>query len=263
LNTSDDNVKEKVDVEQEKQKGNKGPIFTLAGLIFFAIFLVSILIILAISLVSIKNAPAPIITVAPAIKTTVTPIIKPTKKSTTGIVANANRLNIRSEPNTECSVLGSVLKGESLIIIESYVEAKWHMIEYNGSEAYVSANYIEIQGDDEAADVVTGTVEPDSLTGATEEPTIVSASKLYSEIKAGKGDQYQFENLVVKGKIISISYSGDLVGYYLYGRVGEGVVCWVDGNRLALRKNDTVAFIGYVRSLGINHIELTNCIIYE
>lgn len=59
-----------------------------------------------------------------------------------GTVVNLQTLNVRSSPSTNCSVLGTLSNGAYVNIISS--DNGWYKIEYDGSYAYVSANYIQI-----------------------------------------------------------------------------------------------------------------------
>lgn len=53
---------------------------------------------------------------------------------------NADALNVRSAPNTECSILGLLPTNHEVIILAQ--EENWYKINYNGSNAYVCADYI-------------------------------------------------------------------------------------------------------------------------
>ncbi|MGL5066627.1 MAG: SH3 domain-containing protein [Sarcina sp.] len=59
-----------------------------------------------------------------------------------GIVINLSSLNIRNQPSTNSKVLGTLSKGDSVSILSG--KNGWFKIYYNGSDAYVSANYIEL-----------------------------------------------------------------------------------------------------------------------
>jgi hypothetical protein len=63
----------------------------------------------------------------------------------------------------------------------------------------------------------------------------------------------------VSGSVVYISDYGDLKGYYLYGSMGQGVVCWVNGNSLIANTGSDVVFLGRVESVETDQVELTNC----
>jgi len=56
-------------------------------------------------------------------------------------VVNCDALNVREEPNTDCAKLGKMTRGETLEYIED-VDDKWIMINYNGTEGFVSKDFI-------------------------------------------------------------------------------------------------------------------------
>ena len=55
---------------------------------------------------------------------------------------NADALNVRSEPSTESTVIGLLPTNHKVVITST--ENNWHKISYNGSFAYVSADYVVI-----------------------------------------------------------------------------------------------------------------------
>lgn len=90
-------------------------------------------------------------------------------------------------------------------------------------------------------------------------PYEIKASSLYKDVAKEKTEQYQNKYLAVSGSVVYISDYGDLKGYYLYGSIGQGVVCWVNGNTLIANTGSDVVFVGRADNFGIDHIELTNC----
>ncbi|MBQ2667990.1 MAG: SH3 domain-containing protein [Clostridia bacterium] len=53
-------------------------------------------------------------------------------------------LNVRSEPNTDCEVLGSAVSGDKFEVITENCQPGWHEIAYQGGKAYISADYAKI-----------------------------------------------------------------------------------------------------------------------
>ena len=53
----------------------------------------------------------------------------------------ARTLNVRSQPNTECEVLGKLYKGDIISIIKEY--SKWHKIDYKGKAAFIYKKYVK------------------------------------------------------------------------------------------------------------------------
>ncbi len=58
-------------------------------------------------------------------------------------IAQTDALNVRKEANTESEVLTQVLKGEELEVIED--QGEWIKVSLDSDEAYVKAEYVEVQ----------------------------------------------------------------------------------------------------------------------
>ena len=67
---------------------------------------------------------------------------KPISKTEKGKVVNVNSLNIRSTPSTNSKILGTINLNDTVSIISA--DDGWFKINFNGSTAYVSANYITL-----------------------------------------------------------------------------------------------------------------------
>jgi hypothetical protein len=89
----------------------------------------------------------------------------------------------------------------------------------------------------------------------------ITASKLYKSIKNDDYSQYLDKYLLISGTVKSITQYPDMIGYYLYGTTGEGVVCWVDGSELIANTDSYVEFSGLLSPalVGIDHVEFENC----
>lgn len=62
---------------------------------------------------------------------------------------NANRVNVREEPNTDSHIFGKLSEGEKYEVIEGYVDdteedGQWVSIYYGEEVAYVSADFVDI-----------------------------------------------------------------------------------------------------------------------
>lgn len=77
-----------------------------------------------------------------------------------GIVVNCGGLNVRMGPGTDYPIIGGLVPGAGVQIIEK--AGDWWKIKYNGGEAYVSGKYIDTnasaKADTEASDSGTGVV---------------------------------------------------------------------------------------------------------
>ena len=67
--------------------------------------------------------------------------VKAMEKMTKMLEVNCDKLNVREEPSTDCSVATKVSKGSHLDIIEEESNG-WYKASINGLEGYVSAEYV-------------------------------------------------------------------------------------------------------------------------
>lgn len=77
-----------------------------------------------------------------------TPEPTPTPEPTTVtvmMVRTTTSVNVRAEPSTSGTKLGTVVKGSEFPMIEEVGEAdnKWTKIQYDGGEAYIKSSYLE------------------------------------------------------------------------------------------------------------------------
>lgn len=72
----------------------------------------------------------------------------------------ANKLNVRREPNTTSDVLGQLLYGTAVTVLDN--EGDWYLISYQGAPAYISADYLTTEP------VATSTAASSSATSATQ-----------------------------------------------------------------------------------------------
>jgi hypothetical protein len=144
---------------------------------------------------------------------------------------------------------------------DSYT-AKVPKLPHSGNEKITLEAALTQMGEKQISCNLCGKIITESIPYAgssVDNPYIIKSSTLYKDVTKGEGEQYQGKYLRVAGKVTYISDYGDLKGYYLYGEMGEGVVCWVNGSELVANTDSNVEFIGFVQSLGINQIELTEC----
>ncbi len=60
------------------------------------------------------------------------------------VTVTGDSVNIRSEPNTSCEVLGSVSRGTGLHRT-GFNDENWCRVEYNGRTAYISGDYVSVE----------------------------------------------------------------------------------------------------------------------
>lgn len=64
-------------------------------------------------------------------------------------VVTAGVLNIRTAPNTECEIAGQYTNGTVVDIVG--IEGAWYKINYNGADAYLSSEYVNLIDPSEAS----------------------------------------------------------------------------------------------------------------
>ena len=69
--------------------------------------------------------------------------IKAKEKMTEVLVVNCDKLNVREEPTTDCSVSTKVTVGEHLDIVEPEKDG-WYKASINGLTGYVAAEYVDV-----------------------------------------------------------------------------------------------------------------------
>lgn len=102
----------------------------------------------------------------------------------------------------------------------------------------------------------------DKLGTSSDSPLDMDVKKFYQAICNGKFDDYDGRYVQLTGKVTYISSYSDMIGYYLYGKKGQGVCCWVysfQTKEQLANVGDTVTFVGKVQNEGDRHVELTYC----
>lgn len=69
--------------------------------------------------------------------------VKAKEKMTEMLVVNCDKLNVREEPSTDCSIETKVSQGEHLEIVED-VKDGWYKASINGLTGYVAAEFVDI-----------------------------------------------------------------------------------------------------------------------
>jgi stage II sporulation protein D len=76
------------------------------------------------------------------------PKLKPagdTSGNTNATVVNCtNYVNVRSTPSTQYAAIGKAMAGSRILVLQANVVPGWHKIDFGGIEAYISADYVEL-----------------------------------------------------------------------------------------------------------------------
>ena len=73
-----------------------------------------------------------------------TTVILPSAAANVGTVTTTDGLNVRSEANTESSVLTTLSYGTQVDVIDTNAAGTWHQITYNGVTGYVIGDYLQV-----------------------------------------------------------------------------------------------------------------------
>ena len=63
----------------------------------------------------------------------------------------SGKLNIRSEPNTDCEILETALAGDRFEVLTENCQVGWHEIAYKGGKAYISSDFVTVAEELQAA----------------------------------------------------------------------------------------------------------------
>lgn len=86
-----------------------------------------------------------------------------------------------------------------------------------------------------------------------------NADEWYKQHISGKSNKKYINNKVkVSGTVLYISDYSDMKGYYLVGGAGNGLVCWVDSNKLDAQCGQYIEYEGTVTAEDPSVIEIAN-----
>lgn len=130
----------------------------------------------------------------------------------------ATKLNVRSEPNTACEILGTLLYGTPVEILET--ADGWCRITYEGKPAYISADYVSAEAPPSTSATTTTTKLTTTTTLPPQTVLYVTGTKLNVRREPNTsaeimGELLQGEAVVIyatEGSWYRIDYEGD-VGY--------------------------------------------------
>jgi uncharacterized protein YraI len=92
-----------------------------------------------------------LVAVVPAMAQTATPAPQPTTPAmtaSTAFFATANfRVNVRSGPGTQYTIIGKIRAGDALDITGRRADNAWLRVNFNGQEGWVSAALFDVTGD--------------------------------------------------------------------------------------------------------------------
>lgn len=113
----------------------------------------------------------------------------PTKQVITGTVINAqDTVNIRSEANSKCEILGKAKNGDIFVVLTADYNDNWHQIEYNGKTAYIYKDYFKINDSFAIFTAITPT------TAVNPTATVKPTANASSTVNNTKNDETTIEN---------------------------------------------------------------------
>jgi len=131
-----------------------------------------------------------------------------------------SNLNVRNLPSTEGDVIGKVTQNDIVDVIE--IENNWARIDYGGVEAYVSANYLTIEGEvpeSSESDETPETKETKESTPAPRKSSVSYSTNTEDTVKNGDAGVYSYK-----------SRGGSYDNYYIIDFDEGYVYFFSDGN---------------------------------
>ena len=90
------------------------------------------------------HLPQPLTAKLAAARSAVTTVSVPGFAANMGTVGTTDGLNVRSEANTDSSILTTLSYGTQVDVISTSGDGTWHQISYNGITGYVSGDYLQV-----------------------------------------------------------------------------------------------------------------------
>jgi len=109
---------------------------------------------LAVPALAQDTTPTPMPSASPAASATPEATPMPLAATTGLFVTTQFRVNVRSGPGTEYTILGKLTPADSLDITGQNADATWLRVNFNGQEGWVFADVVEVTGALESAPVV-------------------------------------------------------------------------------------------------------------
>lgn len=147
-------------------------------------------------------------------------------------VINASHLNVRSQPTTQSTVVGSLAQGDKVEVFS--VEGSWARIKYKDKTAYVSTKYLEKIEEEPQDEIISPIEVADTAEKTTTTTTSTPKQNNRDYLWCGGGNSTTLLNFnfsiitdVPEGaKVFGMSYEF-LYNYYLvdYVSIGTGLGC--------------------------------------
>ena len=128
-------------------------------------------------------------------------IIDSVTKEVKYVKVNADSVNVRSQSNTDCDVIGKAKKNEVFTLVGE--EADWSIIEYNGQNGYIKTEYLEItdNNNNTSNDVNQNeTAEKQSIEETSADNTTGQSVAASAPVMPAAYDEATFESLLNEGQ---------------------------------------------------------------
>ena len=128
-------------------------------------------------------------------------IIDSVTKEVKYVKVNADSVNVRSQSNTDCDVIGKTKKNEVFTLVGE--EADWSIIEYNGQNGYIKTEYLEItdNNNNTSNDVNQNeTAEKQSIEETSADNTTGQSVAASAPVMPAAYDEATFESLLNAGQ---------------------------------------------------------------
>ena len=182
------------------------------------------------------------------------------------VVNCTNYVNVRSTPSTQYPAIGKALAGSRITVTQPNAAEGWHKINFGGIEAYLSAQYVQIDAPPTETPTPTETPVPTDAPAPTEAPTptpeptatpskpaiaqtgTVSVSELY--IRSGPGTSYTNLGSFKRGDSVEIIETGAAKGWHQIWY--QNAVAYVYADYVKLPSQRTVTATGVITASVLN-----------
>lgn len=124
-----------------------------------------------------------------------------------GTVVSPAGLNVRAESNTTSQVLATLANGTSVDVLKTSPDGRWHQVSYQGTQGYVSGDYLSVTEQVQYGQVVVGPLNVRSGPGTQYAKTGSLPTAAVVEIQdtiGGMGGWYQIDGGYVSSDYVAI-----------------------------------------------------------
>jgi uncharacterized protein YgiM (DUF1202 family) len=151
-------------------------------------------------------------------------------------VVTGSVVNVRSGAGTSYSVIGSVIKGDSVVVLETL--NGWYKIRFGSETGYISSNYVSIEPTEPEPEEPEEPEQPEPETPEPETPepeTLAVVTGSVVNVRSGAGTSYSVIGSVRKGESVVVLET--LSGWYKI-RLKSGQTGYISSNYVSIEPTE-------------------------